>query len=102
MNDSEALQEAAAIYRALEPKFRELVRIMLSPYVKRRSATVVSSDNANKIAIVKLPYSSDTEDQYMTLKNISGENIYKGNDVLIDSWDGDLSNAVIVMRIGGV
>jgi hypothetical protein len=102
MNDAEMLQEAEAIYRALEPKFRELVRIMLTPYVKRQPAIVVSSDNANKIVIVKLPHSSDTSDQYMTLKNVSNQNVYKGNDVYIESWGGDLSSAVVSGRIGGV
>jgi hypothetical protein len=96
MNDNDILRAINSLRR----DFREIVRCDTANCAKRIPAYVISADNVNSKATVRLFQVTDDDSQNMELLNNTGKDLSAGDNVIIEYWFG-LTNAYIAIKNDG-
>lgn len=97
MHNSSEDKIVQRIWRALSPKIIKLIETNMRACVKRVPAFVVASDNDSRMADVQLMIG---DEQIMSLKNCSGQNLRSGDNVWID-FMYSMDNAYISIKNDG-
>jgi hypothetical protein len=96
MTDIEVLK----LIKSLRQDSRDVVKYETSNCLKRLPAYVISADNTNSKATVRLFLSPDDNGQNMELLNNSGKDLVANDNVFIEYWSS-LTNAYIAIKNDG-